>query len=142
MPLARCSGSIALLVGALGTSHAAFAQSNRGYNDDSLEQGQKLYAQHCSVCHGANAESSVTNWHQRDENGRFPPPPLNGTAHTWHHSLDALVQTIQNGTEKKGGGMPAWRDTLSRQETLSVIMWLTSLWPDEIFAAWLQRNQQ
>lgn len=36
--------------------------------------------------------------------------------------------------------MPAWKDKLSDQEILLIINWITSLWPDEIYDAWLERN--
>jgi len=38
--------------------------------------------------------------------------------------------------------MPAWRDKLSEDDTFSIIVWLTSLWPDEIYDAWMQRNKE
>ena len=78
MPLAYYFGSIASFIVALGTSRTAFTQNNQDYNDQLLKQGEQRYAQHCSVCHGDTAESTAANWHQRDENGRFSPPPLNG----------------------------------------------------------------
>ncbi|MBX2836771.1 MAG: cytochrome c [Gammaproteobacteria bacterium] len=131
--------SVVITILTVGVQPAS-AQSNRGYDEVNLTQGKELYAQHCAVCHGKNGESTVKDWHQRDTNGRFPPPPLNGTAHTWHHSFGALMHTIQNGTQENGGGMPAWKETLSNEEIFSIIMWITSLWPDEIFAAWMQRN--
>ena len=113
---------------------------DRGYNQDMLEQGQSLFRANCAVCHGQNAEGTVTNWHERDANGKLPPPPLNGTAHTWHHPVDGLALTIRNGTQSIGGNMPPWKDKLSNDEIFSIIIWLTSLWPDEIYQAWLQRN--
>jgi mono/diheme cytochrome c family protein len=38
--------------------------------------------------------------------------------------------------------MPAWKDRLTEDEIFAVIMYLGSLWPDEIYQAWMQRNQQ
>ncbi len=110
----------------------------RQYNPQELEQGKQLYQEHCMVCHGANGEGTA-NWQERDENGNLPPPPLNGTAHTWHHSVPVLFRTISEGTGKLGGNMPAWNDKLNREQILLIINWITSLWPDEIYQTWRER---
>ena len=107
-----------------------------------LETGQQLYLENCAVCHGNEAQSTVDAWHQRDENGKLPPPPLNGTAHTWHHPINSLMYTVKNGTLEIGGSMPAWKDKLNDEQIFSILIWLTSLWPDEIYKAWMQINEQ
>jgi len=122
------------------TNFGAFGAENRGYDAALLEQGNTVFQKNCATCHGDNAQGTVSNWQQRDENGKLPPPPLNGTAHTWHHPIGGLAHTIKKGTLSMGGSMPAWEDKLSDEEVFSVIVWLTSLWPDEIYKAWLQRN--
>jgi len=92
---------IAVSLGALGAE-------NRGYDTALLEQGKAVFQTNCAVCHGDNAQGTVSNWQQRDENGKLPPPPLNGTAHTWHHPIGGLAHTIKKGTLSIGGSMPAW----------------------------------
>ena len=121
---------------------SAFAAKNRGYEPALLEQGKAVFQANCAVCHGINAQGTVTNWQQLDANGKLPPPPLNGTAHTWHHPIRGLAHTIKKGTLSIGGSMPAWEEKLSDEEVFSVIIWLTSLWPDEIYNAWLERNNK
>ena len=71
-----------------------------------VKQGRQLYLKNCTVCHGLNAEGAP-NWHQRDKDGKWPPPPLNGTGHAWHHPKKALIYTIKNGTAALGGNMPS-----------------------------------
>ena len=105
-----------------------------------LQKGQALYQANCASCHGMNAEGTVKNWQERDENGNLPPPPLNGTAHTWHHPIKSLGLTIRNGTQAIGGNMPPWKDKLTDDEIFEIIIWLTSLWPDEIYQTWLKLN--
>jgi hypothetical protein len=61
-----------------------------------------------------HAQGLAENWKQPGADGKYPAPPLNGTAHTWHHSAKGLVSTIQNGTISIGGNMPAWKGKLSR----------------------------
>ena len=114
--------------------------SERKYNPDELSAGLTLYQNNCAVCHGPAAEGLTADWKQRDANGNIPPPPLNGTAHTWHHPLKALFRTVREGNVAIGGTMPAWKDKLSDEEVLLIINWITSLWPDEIYEAWMKRN--
>jgi len=104
-----------------------------------FSRGQKLYQQNCAKCHGKNAEGNK-NWRSTGANGKYPAPPLNGTAHTWHHSTTVLVNTIKNGTAKIGGEMPAWKDRLSDQEINDILTWVKAQWPDEIYAAWYTNN--
>jgi len=110
--------------------------SERIYNEQELQRGKYLFQNKCAVCHGQNGEGTVTNWQQRDEQGKLPPPPLNGTAHTWHHSIPVLFRTIKEGTGSLGGSMPAWDGELSDDEILLIINWITSLWSDEIYNTW------
>ena len=123
------------------TGFSTFASGiDRGYDPLMLQKGQELYQANCANCHGMNAEGTVRNWHERDENGNLPPPPLNGTAHTWHHPIKSLALTIRNGTQAIGGNMPPWRNKLTDDEIFEIIIWLTSLWPDEIYQTWLKLN--
>ena len=119
----------------------SFAQSNRITDSVLLQKGQNLFRQNCAACHGDNAKGTVENWQKPGSDGKLPPPPLNGTAHTWHHSIRGLAQTIQNGTLEIGGSMPPWRGKLSEDDTFAIIIWLSSLWPDDIYNAWMERNR-
>lgn len=104
-------------------------------------RGGRIYQQNCAICHGKLAQG-VSDWRQRDANGKFPPPPLNGTGHTWHHPTEVLVDIIRNGTGKLGGNMPAWKDKLTDQEIEDVLAWIKAQWPDETYANWYQINQR
>lgn len=107
----------------------------RWYSPEQSKLGATLYQKHCQLCHGEGA-ASVKRWDKMDKSGQFPPPPLNGTGHTWHHPMPLLRRTIREGGVMLGGRMPAFKDTLSAQEIDSVIAWIQSLWPDEIYARW------
>lgn len=108
---------------------------------EQLQHGQELFLSHCASCHGQNAQGAA-NWQQRDPTGAFPAPPLNGTGHAWHHPQSALEDTIKNGTARLGGKMPAWKEKLSDQEIRTILLWLQSQWPDELYAAWYRMNQE
>ena len=83
----------------IGITYSAQGLSDsRGYDPKMLEQGKAIFQANCAVCHGQNAEGTVKDWHKPDAQGKYPPPPLNGTAHTWHHPVGVLFRTIQNGS--------------------------------------------
>lgn len=113
----------------------------RSFDFAQITRGGKLFQQNCAVCHGAKAEGAP-DWQKMDDQGKFPPPPLNGTAHAWHHPHPVLVDTIKNGTAKRGGNMPAWKDQLSDQQINDIIAWFQSKWSDEIYSAWYEMDQR
>ncbi len=111
--------------------------SERWYSKQQAEAGEAIYRANCMSCHleaGAGAE----NWWERDTEGRLPPPPLNGTAHTWHHDLFTLVKIVLDGGSRFGGNMPGFSRQLSAREIVDVIAYVQSLWPDEIHDIWAE----
>lgn len=114
--------------------------ATRWYSDEQVRRGARVFEQNCAVCHGAGAEGAE-NWQFRGPDGKFPPPPLNGTAHAWHHPLAQLFSMIENGTQP-AGNMPAWDDTLSDEEIIAAIAWFQSLWPDEVYQAWFEMEMR
>ena len=102
-----------------------------------IASGERIFAQHCVVCHGEQAVGDE-NWRFRDESGHFPPPPLNGTAHAWHHPWEELHEIIRDGQNN----MPAWGGILSSEEIDDTIHWFQSLWSDEVYEAWHRINQR
>ena len=110
----------------------------RWYQNELVSIGTKVFQQHCIACHGPRGVGSE-NWQVKKDNGRYPPPPLNGTAHTWHHPMPFLMDTINDGSIEEGGEMPAFKDSLNPHEKLGVIAYLQQYWPDEIYRAWEER---
>ena len=123
------------------TPESATAAGAGASAEDRLARGAALFRQHCATCHGRNAEGAP-DWRKRRPDGSFPAPPLNGTGHAWHHSLDVLKMTIRDGTAKLGGTMPAWGDKLSEADMEAIIAWFQSLWPAEIRAEWQRRQRR
>jgi len=94
--------------------------------------GETVFKENCLSCHGEKAKGIAKDWKVRMSNGRYPAPPLNGTAHAWHHSPGLLMKSIDNGGARIGGWMPPFKDKLSIEEKSSVIKYLFDLWPVEI----------
>lgn len=110
----------------------------RWYNNEQVLVGAQVFAENCAVCHGDNAEGRVSDWRQRLDDGSLPPPPLNGSAHAWHHPNSVLLQVINNGGTLFGGTMPAFVDVLGKPDKLAVIAYFQNFWSDEIYAQWIQ----
>lgn len=105
-----------------------------------VARGAKLYQMNCAECHGSEAQGHP-DWRQRDADGMFPPPPLNGTGHAWHHPKPVLHDVIANGSPGGQGRMPAWRGKLDDEEIDAIIAWFQSKWPDQVYAAWARMNR-
>ena len=135
----RCFSTFVLVLLSGCAEQAAEQQTvpGRWYTESQLAAGERLYSQHCAACHGADG-SATEEWRQRDASGHFPPPPLNGTAHTWHHPLSVLDATIAEGGQAVGGVMPGFAAILAAGERRAIVAWIQSLWPDEIYARWAE----
>lgn len=112
--------------------------TGRWYSQAQLESGAGIFQQHCASCHGREAEGLVADWRARQADGSLPPPPLNGSAHAWHHPLPVLLQVINDGGAPYGGKMPAFAEQLSATEKRAVIAYFQDFWDDETYQQWLQ----
>lgn len=111
---------------------------DRWFTAEQVARGADVFEANCASCHGAGAVGDP-NWRQRGTDGLYPPPPLNGSAHAWHHPLVWLEATITKGGGAQGR-MPAWGGQLSPDEIKATIAWFQSLWPEEIYAIWAEGN--
>lgn len=98
--------------------------------------GQRVYAEQCAVCHGANLEGQP-NWRERLPNGRLPAPPHDETGHTWHHTDEVLFALTRDGLPAITNtdyetDMPAYADVLTDDEIIAVLSYIKSTWPENI----------
>lgn len=129
---------LGLLISLLFTATAQ--AESRWYDQATVDRGATLFEQNCASCHGINAEGTA-DWKKTDTGGNYPPPPLNGSAHAWHHNKELLTRTILEGGAKLGGSMPAFAGKLTKQEIDAVIAYFQSKWPDSIYQKWANGNQ-
>ena len=113
----------------------------RWYNQTQVARGDPLFQANCASCHKSDA-SGTPNWKQANPDGKYPPPPLNGTAHAWHHPLSILRTNIRVGGVPLGGSMPGFGDKLNKTQIDDVLAWVQSHWSDEIYGLWHERNEQ
>lgn len=128
--LALCL-SLALLAGCGAQDRVP----GRWYSMAQVEQGRALFQTHCAQCHGARAEG-LGDWQRRGPDGLYPAPPLNGSAHAWHHPLPMLQQQILQGGIPLGGSMPGFTGILEEAEVLASIAYFQSFWSEDIYAQW------
>jgi mono/diheme cytochrome c family protein len=116
-------------------SGSSVAPVERWYSSEHVQRGAVVYNQYCVVCHGERAEGTK-NWRQRGADGKFPPPPIDGTGHAWHHPIKILGAQIKFGAPGGQGSMPGFADKLSDAQVIDVIAWFQERWPDAIYATW------
>ena len=97
--------------------------------DAGPRSGEQIFASTCASCHGAGGEGDE-NWMVRGEDGRLPPPPLDGSGHTWHHSDNVLYGIVSEGGLGLGFGsnMPAFKDELTHGDIIAVLEYVKTLW--------------
>jgi mono/diheme cytochrome c family protein len=123
-------------------SSADSAPPNRYQEVHQIARGQAVYTQHCLACHGTEGKGLPGDWRIRDVAGRFPPPPLDDSAHAWHHPTAVLLEVVREGSPGGQGNMPAWKDTLSEQKMQDVVAYIKSLWSDEVYQLWWKMERQ
>jgi len=115
-------------------------RQQRWYSTTQMTTGKELFGAYCAACHGKQAQGLVADWKQRNADGALPPPPLNGSAHAWHHAMPLLLEIIQQGGALYDGQMPAFADVLNEQEQLAVVAYFQSYWNDETYRLWHQSH--
>jgi len=130
---------ISVLIAGCSESSNEPKVAGRWYAQSQVDLGRKVYADNCINCHMGNAQGT-TSWKERTPDGKYPPPPLNGSAHAWHHPIVILKKVIDEGGVPLGGTMPGFKDKLNEKEKLAVISYFQSFWNDEIYGAWLERG--
>ena len=146
--------AISLVVLLLGIGYVIYViqVGNQGQSEDQgagfldatgpevIELGERVYAENCAACHGANLEGEPgMDWQRKKPDGTFPAPPHDETGHTWHHADTLLFAYTTNGGQVFLGdtgvsGMPAFADVLSVQEIEAVLIYIKSSWPERIRA--------
>ena len=126
---------VLVIVALLVSYRSSPSASERWYSPAQVRMGAAVYVEHCQSCHGVAAAGGAGDWQKPGV-----PPPLDGSAHTWHHPLPQLIRTVQNGGQGFGGQMPGFANILNKEEILSVLAYIQSYWPQPIYAQWEKRK--
>jgi mono/diheme cytochrome c family protein len=100
-----------------------------------VETGQRVYREHCAVCHGAHGEGAE-GWKTPNQQGELPAPPHDPSGHTWRHGDAVLYRMIAQGwrdpfNETSRLTMPGFEGALTGQEIEAVIAFLKTMWTPE-----------
>ena len=129
----------------------AHAQSDAAENNAPLDRkldptqiarGQTVFEQSCAECHGAQGKGLPGDWRVRDAQGNYPPPPLDDSAHAWHHPTTVLLEAVRDGSPNGEGNMPAWKGKLSEDQMQDVVVYIKSLWSDPVYRLWMKLEKQ
>lgn len=134
----EAGGSAQSMTGAVSDELSDPINVERWSSAEQVVLGREVFTQNCAVCHGAEAQGTVGDWREKLADGSFPPPPLNGSAHAWHHPQEILLRVIDYGGTAMGGKMPAFIDVLDDSEKLAAIAYFQSFWTDDIYQQWMQ----
>lgn len=110
----------------------------RWYTHDQVAMGKPLYMKYCAGCHGDSGQGAQ-NWDQPNKDGSYPPQPLNGSGHSWHHSLSWLENKVAKGKTYPGTVMPGFANVLDQEQRKAVIAAFQDFWNDRVYVAWEKR---
>jgi mono/diheme cytochrome c family protein len=113
----------------------------RGLDPAQVARGEQVYGAHCASCHGPRG-AATPNWRTPGPDGKYPPPPLDDSAHAWHHPTAVIRKVIRKGSPPNLGNMPSWEGKLGDEEIENVIAYIKSLWSDRVYEQWMQIEQQ
>lgn len=143
--LTLAAGLVTTLTATLATTLAAgpvtTTAAERWYSEEQVTRGGPLYQAHCARCHRRDA-SGTADWRTPGPDGTYPPPPLDGSAHTWHHPLPILRRTVALGNARLGGVMPGFGDKLDAGQIDAILAWVQSRWSDETYHKWLEISRR
>ncbi|MCP5279710.1 MAG: c-type cytochrome [Thiobacillus sp.] len=114
----------------------------RNFDPERVTRGKAVYEQYCQSCHGPGGKGQPGDWRERGPDGKYPPPPLDDSAHAWHHPTKILHRVIKHGSPGGSGNMPAWKDVLSDAQVDDVVVYIKSLWSDDVYAVWHDIEQR
>ncbi len=111
-------------------------KKSRWYTEAQVQTGKTVFLKNCAVCHGKKAQGTNKSLAHGSK-----PPPLNGTAHAYHHSLSELKRSINMGGLSESGKMPKFKDLLKEDEKLAAIAYFQSFWSDAVYRKWQKMSR-
>ncbi len=95
---------------------------------DSEKRGQSLFIQKCQSCHGIDGVGETYTFQSLTDESYIRAPALNASEHAWHHSDEALLKTILEGSPRTKK-MPPWKDNgVSNMNAGDLVAYIKSLW--------------
>jgi mono/diheme cytochrome c family protein len=113
-------------------SSSIMKRDGSGLSPELVAKGEALYKKNCVSCHGEKGVGeNPANIYAMDAKGNYVAPPLNESAHAWHHTDEQLVETILDGSSRNPR-MIAWKNQLSKNDARALVEYIKSLWSERI----------
>ena len=91
-------------------------------------RGLSLYQKSCQACHGINGVGETYTMQALTDKKYIRAPAMNDSEHAWHHTDEALVKTILEGSPRTDR-MMAWQKAgLTEQNAKDLVTYIKSLW--------------
>ncbi|MEE9595102.1 MAG: cytochrome c [Candidatus Hydrothermarchaeales archaeon] len=104
-----------------------YTQLGDSLNPTQIEKGEKLYETYCVSCHGVKGIGErPDDMYAQDDYG-YVAPPLDDSAHAFHHSDFQLAEVILEGSSRNQK-MAGWKTVLSRDDAFAIVDYMKSLW--------------
>ena len=136
-----------IIISFIFINQISYAHSHFPITRDStlmIARGKIIYESYCMSCHQVNL-SGAENWKGLDEDGHRKAPPLNGTGHSWHHDDATLHNIIKHGLAKLvknyEGKMLGFEDNLKDKDIDSVLSYMKSFWPEDVYQQQINLNK-
>ncbi len=137
--LLGCAGAALLAVSAAAAAYALRAPTAApmhfadAENAEAVQEGKKLYASHCTSCHGRRLQGQLL-WQVQDQFAGRRAPAHDQTGHTWQHSDEDLFRMVKFGrfpTTRSSvkSYMPTYADNLSDAQILATLAYIKATWP-------------
>ncbi len=95
-------------------------------------RGEKLFNEKCQSCHGIAGIGETYTIEALTNRDYLMAPPLDESAHAWHHTDEALMKTILEGSSRQSR-MPAWGDLgVTKADASHLVAYIKSLWGERI----------
>ncbi len=92
-----------------------------------IAAARKTYQQYCQACHGKNGVGErPKDMYAQDQYG-VVAPPLDNSAHGWHHTDANLLHTILNGSSRNPRMLP-FKELISEKDAKDAVAYIKSLW--------------
>jgi S-disulfanyl-L-cysteine oxidoreductase SoxD len=97
-------------------------------NAQVLAAGARIYAEHCTGCHGARLEGQAVP-RQAGPAAGPPAPRLDEAGHAWRHADAQLYAILAHGSAGEEPGMPGFAERLGPEGIIAVLTYVKSHWP-------------
>ncbi|MBT3348277.1 MAG: cytochrome c [Thiotrichales bacterium] len=97
-----------------------------------LRAGEKLFNEKCQSCHGIAGVGETYTVEALTNTKYLMAPALDESAHAWHHTDEALIKTILEGSTRQSR-MPAWGEAgVTKRDAAILVAYIKSLWGERI----------